>query len=49
MKLITSFIAIGSLLWAVVEGSDQPNIVMILADDFGWHDIGKILRMNSYI
>lgn len=35
-----SFLLI-SLLWScVIAAGDRPNVVFIIADDYGWNDIG---------
>ena len=38
MKSLAIFISVSILSFA--ECNTQPNIIIVLADDFGWNDIG---------
>ena len=40
MKRLLSLVAIGFALLAHLSAADKPNILIILADDLGWSDLG---------
>jgi arylsulfatase A-like enzyme len=39
-RLLTSCIALSSIVSAIAAGVEKPNIVVILADDLGWAELG---------